>query len=53
MPTSRLTPLGYELGLISPQRYQAFLQKQEAISNELRRLRKTSIPCLARPQREA
>ena len=40
----RLTPLGYELGLISPQRYQAFLQKQEAISNELRRLRKTSIP---------
>ena len=40
----RLTPLGYELGLISPQRYQAFLQKREAISNELRRLRKTSIP---------
>ena len=49
----RLTPLGYELGLISPQRYQAFLQKQEAISNGAAASAQDLHPCLARPQREA
>ena len=40
----RLPPLGHEIGLISDQRYEAFLEKQRAIKEELRRLKKTSIP---------
>lgn len=40
----RLTPLGHEIGLISDQRYEAFLEKQRAIKEELHRLKKTSIP---------
>ncbi|MEY8319468.1 tRNA uridine-5-carboxymethylaminomethyl(34) synthesis enzyme MnmG [Lachnospiraceae bacterium 46-61] len=34
----RLTPLGYELGLISPQRYQHFLQKQQQVTKEIKRV---------------
>ena len=30
----RLTPLGYELGLISQQRYQHFLQKQQQVDRK-------------------
>ena len=41
---ARLTPLGYELGLISEERYQKFLLKQEQIARERRRIEKTSIP---------
>ena len=40
---SRLTPLGYEIGLISRERYEAFLQKQEAIRREKDRLERTSV----------
>ncbi len=40
----RLTPLGYELGLISPERYQRFQAKQEQIRRELQRLRRLSLP---------
>ncbi|MBR1763357.1 MAG: tRNA uridine-5-carboxymethylaminomethyl(34) synthesis enzyme MnmG [Eubacterium sp.] len=40
----RLTPLGYEIGLISKERYEGFLKKQELISEEMRRVEKTSIP---------
>ena len=40
----RLTPLGYEIGLISKERYEGFLKKQELISEEKRRVEKTSIP---------
>lgn len=39
----RLTPLGYEIGLIPEERYQRFLVKQEAIGQELERLSKTRI----------
>ena len=35
----RLTPKGYELGLISEQRYQRFLQKKEMIEHEIERLK--------------
>lgn len=34
----RLTPIGYELGLISEERYQKFLKKQEQIKDEIERL---------------
>ena len=41
---ARLTPLGYEIGLISPERYKGFLAKQENIEKEIERLRKTFLP---------
>jgi tRNA uridine 5-carboxymethylaminomethyl modification enzyme len=34
----RLTPLGYEIGLISKERYDAFLEKQSLIEYELKRV---------------
>ena len=34
----RLTPLGYEIGLISKKRYAAFLQKKQQIEDETQRL---------------
>ena len=34
----RLTPLGYELGLISEERYKKFLIKKETIENEIQRV---------------
>ncbi len=37
----RLTPIGYELGLISRERYEATERKREAIRRELARLEKT------------
>ncbi len=40
----RLTPLGYELGLIAEQRYKDFLIKVQAIDEEINRLAKASIP---------
>ena len=39
----RLTPIGYELGLISEERYQRFLHKQELIKEEKQRVAKTVI----------
>ncbi len=45
----RLTPYGYEMGLIGEERYQAFLQKREAIEKEEARVRKV----LVRPSQEA
>ena len=39
----RLTPIGYEIGLISEQRYQKFLQRQEMKKAEINRLKNTSI----------
>ncbi len=41
---ARLTPLGYEIGLISQERYDRFLQKQAEIDRELRRVQSTTIP---------
>lgn len=39
----RLTPLGYEIGLISDERYKKFLTKQEQKKQELKRLKTTVI----------
>ncbi|MEG1869339.1 MAG: tRNA uridine-5-carboxymethylaminomethyl(34) synthesis enzyme MnmG [Oscillospiraceae bacterium] len=39
----RLTPLGYEIGLISKERYEKFCIKQEQVQNEIKRLEKTSV----------
>lgn len=40
----RLTPTGYKIGLISEERYKAFLHKQELVVEERRRIEETSIP---------
>lgn len=40
----RLTPLGYELGLISEERYRSFLYKMEQIAAEKARITQVSIP---------
>ena len=40
----RLTPLGYKLGLISEERYSAFLEKQEMIEKEIERLKGINLP---------
>ena len=40
----RLTQKGYELGLISEERYQKFLAKKQAIENEIERLKKIVFP---------
>ena len=39
----RLTPLGYELGLISQERYHRFLTKKANIEQEIQRLRTTHV----------
>ena len=39
----RLTPLGHEIGLISDERYNAFLEKQAEIEAEIRRMKKTTV----------
>ncbi|MBQ4257213.1 MAG: tRNA uridine-5-carboxymethylaminomethyl(34) synthesis enzyme MnmG, partial [Oscillospiraceae bacterium] len=42
----RLTPLGHEIGLISDERYESFLKKQEQISAEIKRVQTAVIrPC--------
>lgn len=40
----RLTPMGYEIGLISEERMKKFLYKKELIAQERRRAEKLSIP---------
>ena len=40
----RLTPIGYEVGLIGEDRYAEFLEKKKAIDDEIKRLEKTTIP---------
>ena len=39
----RLTPTGYELGLISGERYNKFLKKQEMIKAEMKRVSETTV----------
>lgn len=42
----RLTKMGYEIGLISDQRYQLFCQKKQQMEQEILRVKKTTIsPC--------
>lgn len=40
----RLTPLGHEIGLISEERYKKFLEKQEQIKKEIKRVRSVTVP---------
>lgn len=40
----RLTPIGYNIGLISEERYNKFLEKQEQIRQERIRIEETSLP---------
>lgn len=40
----RLTPTGYKLGLISEERYAAFLEKQRLIEEEMKRVKNLSVP---------
>ncbi|SHK53454.1 tRNA uridine-5-carboxymethylaminomethyl(34) synthesis enzyme MnmG [Desulforamulus aeronauticus] len=40
----RLTKKGYEIGLVSEERYQRYLNKWSAITNEIQRLNKVVIP---------
>ncbi len=39
----RLTPIGYEVGLISEERYQKYLEKQRIIEQEEKRMKETFI----------
>lgn len=39
----RLTPLGHEIGLISEERYAAFLKKKQQIAAEMQRIEETSV----------
>ena len=40
----RLTPIGRKVGLIDDERFARFLAKQEAIENEIKRLKATTLP---------
>lgn len=40
----RLSPIGYEIGLLPRERYEAVEEKRKAIAGELRRLRETWLP---------
>ncbi|OKP81549.1 tRNA uridine(34) 5-carboxymethylaminomethyl synthesis enzyme MnmG [Paenibacillus helianthi] len=39
----RLTPIGYDIGLIPEPRYEAFLEKKERVEREIIRLRETKV----------
>ena len=39
----RLTDIGYEVGLISEQRYKKFLEKKDQIKKEIERMNKTTV----------
>ncbi len=41
---NRLMPIGYRIGLISQERYDKFLLKEQMVSDELKRISETSIP---------
>ena len=47
----RLTPTGYKIGLISRERYDKFLLKQDLVKKELNRVYETSIPLSDRLQK--
>ncbi|MGI6498715.1 MAG: tRNA uridine-5-carboxymethylaminomethyl(34) synthesis enzyme MnmG [Oscillospiraceae bacterium] len=40
----RMAPIGYEIGLVSEDRYQAVLEKYNAVSAEIRRLEAAGVP---------
>ena len=39
----RLTPIGYEIGLIDEERYQNLLEKEKSIDKEIERIKNTSV----------
>ncbi|AKG36884.1 tRNA uridine-5-carboxymethylaminomethyl(34) synthesis enzyme MnmG [Paenibacillus durus] len=39
----RLTPIGYEIGLISEERYAAFIDKKQKVEQEIQRLQDTKV----------
>ncbi|MNO79608.1 tRNA uridine 5-carboxymethylaminomethyl modification enzyme MnmG [compost metagenome] len=39
----RLTPIGHEIGLITPERYEMFLDKKSKVEAEIERLRETKV----------
>ena len=39
----RLTPIGYQIGLISEERYKKFIDKKENIEKEIKRMKETTI----------
>ena len=39
----RLTPIGHEIGLISDERYERFMNKREKIKQEIKRIKSTTI----------
>src|SRR5690606_15764629 len=39
----RLTPIGYDIGLISRERYEKFLHKKESVEREIERLKATKV----------
>lgn len=41
---SRLTPIGYQIGLISEERYRKFQEKQKMIREEIQRLKEKTVP---------
>ncbi|WP_248929324.1 tRNA uridine-5-carboxymethylaminomethyl(34) synthesis enzyme MnmG [Paenibacillus hamazuiensis] len=50
----RLTPIGYEIGLISEERYTRFLQKKQLVQDEIDRLKATKVkPDQVKPMLEA
>ena len=40
---TRLTPIGYEIGLVSKEKYEALLQKNKIVEDEIERLKNTTI----------
>ncbi|MBP2002354.1 tRNA uridine 5-carboxymethylaminomethyl modification enzyme [Paenibacillus shirakamiensis] len=39
----RLTPIGYDIGLIRPERYEKFLQKKDFVEQEIERLKSVKV----------
>ncbi len=39
----RLTPIGHEVGLVSDERYEKFLEKRKMIEDEIKRIKKKSV----------
>ncbi|NLL67147.1 MAG: tRNA uridine-5-carboxymethylaminomethyl(34) synthesis enzyme MnmG [Clostridiaceae bacterium] len=40
----RLTPIGYEIGLVSQERYNRFIEKSKMVEKDIKRLKDTIIP---------
>lgn len=47
----RLTPIGYEIGLIEQKRYEKLIEKQDLIQREIKRVKNTSIGGIEKVQK--